>query len=139
MVGRRFSLGAGVGAVLVLIGAVVSGQAQRSPATLDDLLVEIRGLRADLSQTAAATMRVQMLTARLSLQEQRITAVANQRADVSARLAAAVLDRAQVEARVKQLQTTIPNTPPEIRRELEPELSAETIKLAQRLDAERQL
>jgi hypothetical protein len=63
----------------LLSGALVgSGQAQRSPATLDDLLTEIRGLRADLSQQSSASFRTQLLVARLTLQEQRINALAGQ-------------------------------------------------------------
>jgi hypothetical protein len=70
-------------AVYVVVGVisgafVVSGQSQRTPATLDDLLTEIRGLRADLSQQSGASVRTQLLVARLSLQEQRINALAGQ-------------------------------------------------------------
>jgi hypothetical protein len=71
--------GMAVGTCLaVLVVAVASGQAQRSPATLDDLLTEIRGLRADLSQQSGASLRTQLLVARLTLQEQRINALAGQ-------------------------------------------------------------
>jgi chromosome segregation ATPase len=73
---------------LLVAGAVAaSGQSQRQPSTLDDVVAEIRALRADLRSNAAATARTQLLTARLQLQEQRITVLANQRADVTARLA----------------------------------------------------
>jgi hypothetical protein len=59
--------GMAVGTCLaVLVVAVASGQAQRSPATLDDLLTEIRGLRADLSQQSGASLRTQLLVARLT-------------------------------------------------------------------------
>jgi hypothetical protein len=87
---------------LLVVGAVAaSGQAQRQPATLDDLLSEIRGLRADLRQTTRASTQMQLLTARLQLQEQRIAVLANQRADLTARLAAETRLRTDAERRVQ--------------------------------------
>jgi hypothetical protein len=65
----------------LLVVGIVSGQGQRSPATLDDLLAEIRGLRTDIGQSASANLRAQLLIARLSLQEQRVTALAGQLAE----------------------------------------------------------
>ena len=59
----------------VLVAGVVSGQSQRSPATLDDLLAELRGLRADLNTSVSATTKVQLVVGRLQVQEQRIAAV----------------------------------------------------------------
>jgi chromosome segregation ATPase len=67
----------GVFIALAVVG-VVSGQSQRSPATLDDLLAEMRGLRTDLNQSSSASVRTQLLVARLTLQEQRINALAGQ-------------------------------------------------------------
>jgi hypothetical protein len=46
-------------ALAALVGAVVSGQAQRSPAALDDLLTEVRGMRADINRAAAVSMQAQ--------------------------------------------------------------------------------
>src|SRR5262245_38447217 len=86
--------------VTVAAGAVAAGQAQRTPATLDDVVNEVRALRADLRQANGVTARMQLLTARLSLQEQRITVLANQRADVSARLAVEARLRADAERQV---------------------------------------
>ena len=87
---------------LLVVGAVAaSGQAQRQPATLDDLLTEIRGLRADLRQTTRTSTQMQLLTARLQLQEQRIAVLANQRADVTARLAVETRLRTDAERRAQ--------------------------------------
>jgi hypothetical protein len=58
-------------------------------------------LRADLKANAAATARTQLLTARLQLPEQRITVLANQRADVTARLAVETRLRTDAERRVQ--------------------------------------
>jgi chromosome segregation ATPase len=90
---------------LLIAGAVaVSGQSQRSPATLDDLLNEIRGLRADLRQTTRASAQMQLLTARLQLQEQRIAVLSNQRNDLSARLAVETRLRADAQGQVQRFE-----------------------------------
>src|SRR5207248_485407 len=91
--------------VLIAVGAAIaSGEAQRSPATLDDVVNEIRGLRADLKKSTAATTQVQLLTVRLQLQEQRLAVLSNQRNDVSARMAIETRLRQDAEARVKTFE-----------------------------------
>lgn len=40
------------------VATIAFGQTPRNPATMDDLLAELRGLRADLSHVAAANMRM---------------------------------------------------------------------------------
>ena len=54
-----------VALLAILVVAVASGQAQRSPATLDDLLAEMRALRADLSESSAVSTRALLLAARV--------------------------------------------------------------------------
>src|SRR2546430_5698271 len=96
--------------ILLLVGvcvagaAIASGQAQRGPATLDDVVNEIRGLRADLKKSTAATTQVQLLTVRLQLQEQRLVVLSNQRNDVTARLAIETQLRADKEAQVQRFE-----------------------------------
>ena len=80
-----------LGLVSFLVGFIavaLSAQAQRSIASLDDLLTEVRGLRTEVRQTSSASIRTQLLTARLQLQEQRIYTAARQVADVQTELAA---------------------------------------------------
>jgi len=90
---------------LLIAGAVaVSGQSQRQPATLDDLLMEIRGLRADLRQTTRASAQMQLLTARLQLQEQRLAVLSNQRNDVNGRLAVETRLRADAQGNVQRFE-----------------------------------
>jgi hypothetical protein len=77
---------------LVLCATVVVGfmvtvfawepSAQAPPTTDSDLLVEIRGLRADLNQALSANLRAQLLVGRLQLQEQRINVLSGQLAEV---------------------------------------------------------
>jgi chromosome segregation ATPase len=105
MVGQRLSRMVGVVGVLVLaVVGVLSAQAlEGTPSGMAELLTEVRGLRADVNQAAGASMRMQLLVARLSLQEQRINVVGSQLADVNAQLDKAIGERAGEEARVKQL------------------------------------
>jgi len=129
-------------ASVVIVGAVaLSGQAQRGPATLDDLVAEIRGLRADLKAASGTTTRVQLLTARLSLQEQRITVLANQRADVTARLAVATRLRADSERQMQTFEETEGRNASLGISRAELEANANVFKrmFAQNRDAEQQL
>jgi hypothetical protein len=91
---------------LVLAG-VVSGQTARPTATFDDLLSEIRGLRAEINQVAAAGIRVQLLSTRLSLQEQRIRTSADQLAEVKRMLTSSGADYRARSAHLKRLEDSI--------------------------------
>jgi hypothetical protein len=53
---------------------------------MDDLLAEVRAIRADLDRASAASLRGQLLGMRLQLQEARITALSRQLRDVQDRL-----------------------------------------------------
>ena len=65
-------------AVGVGFTALLSGQMRQGPASLDDVLVELRGIRADLAETSSASVKAQLLMARLQLQQQRIFGLARQ-------------------------------------------------------------
>jgi hypothetical protein len=87
------------GAAIALgVAAVAWGQAGQPPAAartqMDELLAEVRGLRADLARASAASQRGQLLGMRLQLQEQRITALARQLSDVQQQLRANAQARA---------------------------------------------
>jgi outer membrane murein-binding lipoprotein Lpp len=74
----------------VLLGAtLLTGQspAPARQASLDDLVSEVRGLRADIQQMADSSIRAQLLVARLQVQEQRIAGIAKQLADTDEQLA----------------------------------------------------
>jgi hypothetical protein len=78
------------GVLVVLIGmvAIAAGQGARpavSPS--DDLLAEVRALRAEINQVAGESIRAQLFVARLQLQEQRVNEVTRQLSDVQTRLA----------------------------------------------------
>ena len=71
------SLVIGMCSAFVIVG-IASGQAQRSPATLDDLLTEMRALRADLNQSSGFSTRALLLAARVQVQEHRIAETSRQ-------------------------------------------------------------
>ena len=88
----RVSCAVIAGGLLALGAAVVSGQTGQPPASprtpMDELLVEVRAIRADLDRAAAASLRGQLLAMRLQLQEQRLAAISRQLSDVQERLRA---------------------------------------------------
>jgi len=81
----------GYGRAFMVLGFLTMGglpmaSAQNVPAAprdpMADLLVEVRGLRAEMRAALDASFRAQLLVARLQLQEQRITVLSRQLTDV---------------------------------------------------------
>jgi chromosome segregation ATPase len=70
---------------------------------MDELLAEVRALRADLDRAAAASMRGQLLGMRLQLQEQRISALSRQLSDVQQQLRANAQARSALLGPMKML------------------------------------
>ena len=73
---------------LLLLAAAVSGQGRQPATPADELLAEVRALRAEVNNAARAGMRAQLLGMRLQLQEQRIGVVSRQLTEVQERLRA---------------------------------------------------
>jgi len=96
--------------VAVVLTTLASGQIRQGPASLDDVVAELRGIRADLAETSSASVRSQLLLARLQLQEQRIYGLMRQLADVQNQLAGA-RQQAQgpEQARMQQLIQELSN------------------------------
>jgi chromosome segregation ATPase len=86
---------------------MVSGQTARPTATLDDLLAEVRGLRAEINHVAAASIRAQLLVTRLSLQEQRIRTLADGLAEAQRMLRTSGADRRARSAHLERLEDTL--------------------------------
>jgi len=128
-------------AVVLAGAAVVSSRAQRQPASLDDVVSELRALRAELRQTSGGSTRMQVVIARLAAQEQRIAILVNQRAGLTPRLIEAMRQRADVEYQVKRLEDMnsrhIPSEVPPA--DLEPMLANARNTLAHIRDVERDL
>ena len=111
---RRAALGIALAAIAGLV-TIAAGQAANPqappPAPGDPLLAEVRALRTDLNQAASASIRTQLLVARLQLQEQRINTVARQLSDVQAQISASGL--APMVARMRQLETMLRGSLPQ--------------------------
>jgi len=89
----------GIGSVLFAQGTCpLDGSAQ------DALVAEVRALRAEINQVAGAGIRMQLLVARLQLQEQRVFTVARQLTDAQNALAASRARLAGEQVRVRQLE-----------------------------------
>jgi chromosome segregation ATPase len=72
---RKYFVGAAlVSGATVLVCAQTPTPAR--PATLDDVVAEVRALRADMLELQEASVRAQLLVARLQVQEQRIAGIA---------------------------------------------------------------
>jgi hypothetical protein len=77
-------------ATVTALAAAALHATQSAPATtrppVDPVVAEIRALRADLNERLGATMRAQLLVARLSVQEQRTNSVVRQLQEIELKL-----------------------------------------------------
>jgi hypothetical protein len=96
---------AAIGLVTIAAGQVATTQPPPSPNSTDALVAEVRAIRADLNNAASASIRTQLLVARLQLQEQRINTVARQLSDVQSQLSATNI--APMTSRMRQLETML--------------------------------
>ena len=125
----------GLGA-LALAG-VAQGQAQRPDATLDELVVEVQALRAEMNQAAAASIRAQLLVGRLQMEDQRIAGIVRELEAVQSDLAANAQARAEVASRLKQLEEAVLAATNDVREEAEKQLTAAKT-VAQQVDRRQQ-
>jgi hypothetical protein len=125
----------GIGIATLLLTTLVSGQMRTGPASLDDVVVELRGIRADLAETSSASVRSQLLVARLQLQEQRIYGIMRQLADVQNQIAGA-RQQAQgpEQARMQQLIQDLGNQEADLNHQLTME-QGRWSEFSDRLDA----
>lgn len=96
------------GTIMAILGglAALSAQAARptEPLAVNELLAEVRGLRAEINQAAGSSLRMQLLIARLQLQEQRTFTVAKQLTDVQERLTTARREVTQKATHINQME-----------------------------------
>ena len=90
---RSKALAFALSAILVVgVAGRAAGQQQTpptvAPATVDEILNELRALRTELRESSAASLRAQLLVARLQLQEQRINTVWRQLSEVEDKIEA---------------------------------------------------
>jgi len=129
-----------IAAVLVLAPVAFAGRralAQTAPPTpqretdpIAALTAEFRALRAELSAAAAASLRLQMLVARLQAEEQRIIYLDRLRSEVGVRRSTAEQGRNEVAMRVGNLSAETGTLDPEKRRAVESQLESEKSRLA---------
>ena len=109
-------------ALLALAAAVSTAEAQSqraaSPDTSTALLEEVRALRAELAQLSRTSLRMQLLMARVQLQEQRIVYFDRQRAELHSqvtaaaeRAASAAMDIERTQEQIKSLRPAAPTGP----------------------------
>jgi hypothetical protein len=91
----------------VIAAGAVSGQTARPTATLDDLLAEVRALRAEINQVAAAGIRAQLLATRLSLQEQRIRILADRLTEAQRIVKSSGADHRARSAHLKRVEDSL--------------------------------
>jgi hypothetical protein len=96
---------------------VASGQAHRPDATLDELVVEVQALRAEMNQAAAASIRAQLLVGRLQMEDQRISGVVREMESVQADLASNAQARAEAATRQRELEDAVLTATNDVREE----------------------
>jgi hypothetical protein len=116
-------------ALLLLVAVVISAQAPTGPpsAGIPELLDEVRALRAEVNRAAGASMRMQLLLARLTLQEQRVAAAGRELVAVQGSLSASMRERSETESEMGRLKDEpfaaympfAASVPPEVRRQME--------------------
>jgi hypothetical protein len=94
--------------VVLLLAAAVSGQGRQPAPPADELLAEVRAMRADVNNAARSAMRAQLLGMRLQLQEQRIGMVSRQLAEVQDKLRAGEQATTAVAASLKMFPGLTP-------------------------------
>jgi pyruvoyl-dependent arginine decarboxylase (PvlArgDC) len=112
----------GLGALV--LGGVASGQARRPDATLDELVVEVQALRAEMNQAAAASIRAQLLVGRLQMEDQRIAGVVRELEAVQAELVANAQARTDAAGKLKTLEEAVLGATNDVREEAEKQLAA---------------
>jgi hypothetical protein len=97
----------GLAGMLAIAGGVLFAQGTRVPGDgsgQEALLVEVRALRAELHEVTSASIRTQLLVARLQLQEQRVVAAARQLEHAQRALTSVRSEIAGERLRLRQLE-----------------------------------
>lgn len=90
-------------AALTLLARPASGQQPGGGELTTALLTEMRGLRVAIERLASSNARIQLAIGRLQIQEQRVTTLLRQHAEVRQRLADAERGQAMDEARLADM------------------------------------
>jgi uncharacterized coiled-coil protein SlyX len=101
-----------------------------APDVLRELLVEVRGLRAAMERAATVGARIQLLVARVQMQEQRIAELSRRAVTVREELGKLDAQIAQFSGMVKQFEQTESRMPPEEQRAMEGMLEMQKQQIA---------
>lgn len=129
-------------AAVLMVVAIASAQTSRQAATTDTVVVEaltaeIRALRAELAESARTGLRLQLLTARIQAQEQRIIYLDRQRGEAVTRRVNLEQLRNEVAAQVRRFGASeLSALPNDQRRDVELAMADTKRRLA---DQDRQL
>lgn len=102
--------------------SLAAAQTSASPAAPDvlrELLVEVRGLRVAMERAATVGARIQLLVARVQMQEQRIAELSRRAVTVREELGKLDAQIAQFSGILKQFEGTSGRMPPEEQRAME--------------------
>jgi len=109
--------------IIAATGALTVGLSGQSspPSSNEELIAEIRALRADINNALTANVRAQLFVGRLQLQEQRMNALGAQLAGVRASLGDAATERGRLADRFESFQKSLASgdVPPEQRKDIE--------------------
>ncbi len=112
-----------VALLIALLAAPSAAAAQSSPPAapdvLKELLVEVRGLRLAMERAATVGARIQLLVARVQMQEQRIAELSRRAVAVREELGNLDATIAQHDAMVKKFERSGAPANPEMQREIE--------------------
>jgi uncharacterized coiled-coil protein SlyX len=113
-----------VATVLAALAAPSFAAAQSTPPAaapdvLRELLVEVRGLRVAMERAATVGARIQLLVARVQMQEQRIAELSRRAVTVREELGKLDAQIAQFSGMMKQFEGTSGRMPPEEQRAME--------------------
>src|SRR5688572_5520225 len=115
-----------LGTLLLITLAIGSTLVAQSSTTIDpirELLVEVRGLRAAMERSATVGARVQLLVARIQLQEQRIAELSRRATTLRSELRDTDQELVGIGPTVQRLQEVGDRLPPEQRAEMEQQAS----------------
>jgi chromosome segregation ATPase len=118
--------------VLAICGGLLcpAGAQAQTPDMLGELLKEVRALRIAMERAATVGARIQLLVARVQMQEQRITELSRRAVSVREELSKIDSDTANVASMVKRFEGPTANMPPEDRAAFESQIEMFKTQLA---------
>ena len=118
--------------VLAICGGFLfpAGAQAQTPDVLGELLKEVRGLRLAMERAATVGARIQLLVARVQMQEQRISELSRRAVTVREELSKIDSDTATITSMVKRFEAPVANMPAEDRAALESQMEMFKLQLA---------